>query len=102
MLLLGSKDEGTDALVRRERELARVLCACNLRARAAQEVRKPLGIREKERKPRRESNRDSSAGNVAGDQELIWHGPGPELSSQNHETASHQTGTPYSWALDST
>lgn len=46
-------------------------CVSNLRARAAQEGRKSLGIREKESKPRWESKADSRVGNIAGDQELV-------------------------------
>lgn len=72
--------------------LCESVSAHNLSAQAAQEVRKSLGIREKE-KPRWESKKGSRAGNVAGDQELVWHRPGPELSSQKHRMASHQTNS---------
>lgn len=57
MLLLGSRDEGTDALERREGG-AGMGPACevhqhpvSLRTWAAQEVRKSLGIKEKDTKP---------------------------------------------------
>lgn len=105
-LLLRSRAEGTDALEGRAKgtgldPLCGSASALYPRAWAAQEGRKSLGIKRKGDKAKM-AGKESRAGNVASDQELIWHGPGPELSSQNHRTASHQTETQqYTWVLGS-